>query len=65
MSYFDYCLLIKEHCRWLFFSLSLSFIAQKQEQNLLNDHISQLSRDFLRYLNNTVKSQCIHSFFFY
>uniref|UniRef100_A0A8C9BXT4 Coiled-coil domain containing 175 n=1 Tax=Phocoena sinus TaxID=42100 RepID=A0A8C9BXT4_PHOSS len=29
--------------------------AQKQEQNLLNDHISQLSRDFLRYLDNTNK----------
>ncbi|XP_057588600.1 coiled-coil domain-containing protein 175 [Hippopotamus amphibius kiboko] len=29
--------------------------AQKQEQNLLNDHISQLSRDFLRYLNNMNK----------
>ncbi|XP_068386412.1 coiled-coil domain-containing protein 175 [Eschrichtius robustus] len=31
--------------------------AQKQEQNLLNDHISQLSRDFLRYLNNTNKEK--------
>ncbi|XP_058915643.1 coiled-coil domain-containing protein 175 [Kogia breviceps] len=29
--------------------------AQKQEQNLLNDHISKLSRDVLRYLNNTNK----------
>ncbi|XP_059997914.1 coiled-coil domain-containing protein 175 [Lagenorhynchus albirostris] len=29
--------------------------AQKQEQNLLNYDISQLSRDFLRYLNKTNK----------
>ncbi|XP_016053738.1 PREDICTED: coiled-coil domain-containing protein 175 [Miniopterus natalensis] len=29
--------------------------AQKQEQNLLNDYISQMTRDFSRYLNNMDK----------
>ncbi|XP_043328146.1 coiled-coil domain-containing protein 175 [Cervus canadensis] len=29
--------------------------AQKNEQNLLNNNISQLTRDFIRYINNTKK----------
>ncbi|KAF5922781.1 hypothetical protein HPG69_013126 [Diceros bicornis minor] len=35
--------------------LSDVLTAQKQEQNLLNGYISQLSRDFSRYLNNMDK----------
>lgn len=46
-----------------FLSLSLFFIAQKQDQNLLNNLIFQMTRDFSKYFNNVVKSWCIHSSF--
>uniref|UniRef100_A0A8C3W2C6 Coiled-coil domain containing 175 n=1 Tax=Catagonus wagneri TaxID=51154 RepID=A0A8C3W2C6_9CETA len=38
-----------------FEELTRFITAQKHDQNLLNDLISQLSRDFLRYLNNAKK----------
>nr|KAF6499318.1 coiled-coil domain containing 175 [Molossus molossus] len=44
-----------------FEELNSTLTAQKLEQNLLNDHISQMTRDFSRYMKNMVKSQCTHS----
>ncbi|XP_047592052.1 coiled-coil domain-containing protein 175 isoform X1 [Lutra lutra] len=41
--------------RGKFEELSNIITAQKQEQNLLNDYISQMTKDFSRYFNNTEK----------
>ncbi|XP_055291985.1 coiled-coil domain-containing protein 175 [Moschus berezovskii] len=38
-----------------FENLSEIVTAQKNEQNLLNNNISQFTRDFIRYINNTKK----------
>ncbi|XP_045865882.1 coiled-coil domain-containing protein 175 [Meles meles] len=38
-----------------FEELSNIITAQKQEQNVLNDYISQMTKDFSRYFNNTEK----------